>query len=311
MTPWLGAGLRPWVNRSLLEGQHPNFFGSFYYESNRTMISPTQFRFFLDSGAYSAWTRGTQIDLDEYCAFIKANIEHIEVYANLDVIAGSPGKAATVAERNEGARQSWRNFIYMQSEGLDPIPVFHVGEDWSWLDKMIDHGCDYVGLGGLVGVPASRRRSWLDAVFMRITDEAGVPKIKTHGFGMTSIPLIFRYPWHSVDSTTWINITASGSIYLPAVVDCQFVFDQIPSTVSVSTRNPNHTKGGKGANTMSSAMRAILNRWLEECGKTYEEVAADYYHRSVCNVIYFKRVSEVKASRPFARARLTRTALWG
>ena len=27
------------------------------------MLTPDQFRFFLDSGAYSAWTRGTKIDL--------------------------------------------------------------------------------------------------------------------------------------------------------------------------------------------------------------------------------------------------------
>ena len=38
------------------------------------MITPDDFVFFLDSGAYSAWTRGTAIDIDEYCAFIKANM---------------------------------------------------------------------------------------------------------------------------------------------------------------------------------------------------------------------------------------------
>ena len=42
------------------------------------MITPEQFIFFLDSGAFAAWTKGAVIDIDEYCAFIKANIEHLQ-----------------------------------------------------------------------------------------------------------------------------------------------------------------------------------------------------------------------------------------
>ena len=168
------------------------------------MISPDQFTFFLDSGAYSAWSRGTQIDLDEYIAFIKANIEVIEVYACLDCIPGVPGKNASNQERNEAAELTWKNYLYMKSEGLDPLPVYHYGEDAEFLERMLAYGCPYIGIGGLVGIPSDKRRLWLDRVFTRITDDKGMPIVKTHGFGMTSVPLIFRYPWYSVDSTTWI-----------------------------------------------------------------------------------------------------------
>lgn len=275
------------------------------------MLKPDQFIFFLDSGAYSAWSRNTVIDLDEYCAFIKANIERIEVYACLDSIPGVPGRAATQQEREQGAETTWTNYLYMRNEGLDPLPVFHYGEDWKYLQRMIDYGCDYVGIGGLVGIAGPQRRAWLDRLFTRITDDKGMPTIKTHGFGMTSVPLIFRYPWYSVDSTTWIKITANGAVYLPAMVDGQFVFDQVPSTVTVSTRNPKQSSGGKAANTMSQSMRKILDQWLKECGKTYEEVASDYYHRAVCNVIYFRKVSEAKAVHPFDKTRVTKSPLWG
>jgi hypothetical protein len=61
---------------------------------------------------------------------------------------------------------------------------------------------------------------------------------------------------------------------------------------------------------MSDAMRGILDRWLKECGKTFEEVSTDYYHRAVCNVTYFKRVSEAKAVHPFNKERITNSPLW-
>jgi len=275
------------------------------------MISPEQFTFFLDSGAYSAWSKGSTIDIDELIAFIKANIDVIEVYACLDCIPGVPGRSATSKEREEAAELTWKNYLYMKSEGLDPLPVFHYGEDFRFLERMLDYGCEYIGIGGLVGIPSDKRRAWLDRLFVRITDDAGMPTVKTHGFGMTSVPLIFRYPWYSVDSTTWIKITANGAVYLPAMVNDEFVFDRVPSTVTVSTRNPKQSAGGKAANTMSVGMRAILDRWLTECGKTYDEVASDYYHRAVCNVIYFKKVSEAKAVHPFQRDRITNTPFWG
>lgn len=274
------------------------------------MIKPSQFRFFLDSGAYSAWTRGTIIDLDEYCAFIKANIEHIDVYANLDVIPGVFGKMATEVEREVAAEQGWQNFLYMRSEGLDPIPVYHYGEHVRHLERMLDYGSDYIGIGGLVGVPGPLRMLWLDRIFEMLTNEEGHPLVKTHGFGMTSIPLIFRYPWYSVDSTTWLKITASGAVYLPAMVNDEFVFDRVPQTVTVSALNPKQKQAGKGGNTLSPVMRSILDRWLAICGKTYAEVESDYYHRAVCNVTYFRKVSETKADRPFKRGAAKRSTIW-
>lgn len=275
------------------------------------MITPDQFRFFLDSGAFSAWSRGAEIDLQEYCEFIRANIEHIDVYANLDVLPGQPGQPATAAGREAAAAASWDNFMFMRSEGLDPLPVFHIGEDRKWLDKMLAHGCGYIGLGGLVGVPSAQRQAWLDDVFDYICDEEGKPRVKTHGFGMTSVPLIFRYPWFSVDSTTWIKITANGAVYVPAVVGGEFVFDQAPTTIAVSAINPKQGADGRHANSMGPLTRSLLDRWLQECGTTYEEVSGNYYYRALVNVTFFKKVSAEKKVRVFHReGRARRGALW-
>ncbi len=274
------------------------------------MLASAQLRFFLDSGAYSAWSRKAEVDLDEYIAFIKANIDHIDVYANLDAIPGVLGGVASAAERERAAQQSWDNLMYMREHGLDPLPVFHIGEDWSWLQRMRDLGCDYIGLGGLVGQPAERRRAWLDQVFDRICDADGQPLLKTHGFGMTAIPLIFRYPWFSIDSTTWIKITANGAVYLPATQAGKFIFDEIPDVISVSDRNPGQAQAGKHGNSLQPAGRKLLDRWLEECGKTYAQVCESYYHRAVVNVRFFTLVAAEKQSRPFIRSKHRRTSLW-
>jgi hypothetical protein len=263
------------------------------------MIQPDQFRFFLDSGAFSAWTRNTEIDLDEYCAFIKANIERIDAYACLDVIPGKPGAYATTEEKCRAAEQTWQNYLYMKSEGLDPLPVFHYGEPWHFLDRMLDHGATYIGIGGLVGVQTKERRIWLDDLFSRICDAQGFPKVKTHGFGMTAMVLMFRYPWYSVDSTTWIKITANGAVYLPQLVDGEFVFDQVPSIITVSASNPKANQDLKHGDSLPPAHRAVLDRWLSFCGKSYEECKDNYFHRAVVNVTFFREVSRTKAGRPF------------
>lgn len=274
------------------------------------MLEANQLRFFLDSGAFSAWTKKTDVDLDEYITFIKLNIEFIDVYANLDVIPGELGRAATAKEKECAACDSYTNFMKMRAEGLDPLPVFHIGERWEWLEVYRDHGCDYIGLGGLVGVPSEQKRAWLDDVFDRICDAAGKPLIRTHGFGMTSIPLIFRYPWYSVDSTSWIKATANGAVLLPALRDGSFVFDEVPQVISVSDQSPNATKDGKHANTLMPAGAAALLRWLDVNAVTREQVADSYYHRAVCNVRFFVEVSKARQAHRFERPKNRRVSLW-
>ena len=252
-------------------------------------------RFFLDSGAYSAWSVGKVVDLDAYCDFITANIEHIDVYACLDVIPGKPGSEATQKERDSAAQQTWENYLYMVSKGCNPLPVYHYGEDVKWLRNMLDHEVTYIGLGGLVGKSSKMRRLWLDRVFTMLTDKDGHPIVRTHGFGMTSVPLIFRYPWYSVDSISWNKITQFGGVCLPRVDgDHEFLFDRTPEVVAVSERSPNQKLDGKHVNSLGPTTREILNKWLAFCGVTLEQVSSNYYFRARCNIMFFKMVSECR-----------------
>lgn len=137
---------------------------------------------FWDSGAFSAFSLKKPINLYTYCRFIRDH--ELKIYASLDVI-GSPEK-------------SHDNYEYMKREfNLNPIPCFHIGEEYKHLDRILD--VPYIALGGMV--MASDIESWLDKVMNYIYTRQ--PGIKIHGFGMTDANLILKYPWYSVDSSSW------------------------------------------------------------------------------------------------------------
>lgn len=299
MITWLGTADIGTFYHGPNRASHKKILGSFHDkrigDAMESVLSPHNFDTFLDSGAYSAWSRGASIDLDEYCAFIKANIEHITVYSNLDCIPGQKGKPPTAKEKEEAAARSWDNFLYMRNEGLSPLPVYHVGESTSWLHKMLDYGCDYIGLGGLVGTPAPVRRRWLDSVFSMITDQHGAPMVKTHGFGVTSMPLMFRYPWYSVDSTSWIRVAASGCIYLPHSENGSFQFNRTPSIISVSNRNAlGQRESSKNYSNLHRYQQELVLKWLDMCGVSLADCQNDYGARATVTAYFFKMVSAAK-----------------
>jgi hypothetical protein len=208
---------------------------------------------FLDSGAFSAWSQGKEINIDEYIQFIKENEDAIDVYANLDSI-GDPIK-------------TWDNQMYMESKGLHPLPVYHYGEDIKWLLRMLKKGYDYIALGGMVPISNDQLIHWLDDLFSKyLTDENGMPIIKVHGFGLTSLPLMLRYPWYSVDSTSWVITGRMGAIYIPKFKNGKWIYDENSWKINVSNRSPNIKDSGKHISTMSPMEKDILMKYIAEKG---------------------------------------------
>lgn len=145
---------------------------------------------FLDSGAYSAFTRNTVIDVVEYIEFVREFGKYCGLYAGLDVIGNAEKTALNIQK--------------MQNEGLTPMPTFHRGSDFRILKRMlIEHS--YIALGGMAGAKGKSMIPWLDNCFSIIRTKADV-----HGFAMTSCDMLYRYPFTSVDSTSWIMCGAFG-----------------------------------------------------------------------------------------------------
>lgn len=173
---------------------------SYYYLKSAKLIRDHKYyhKFFLDSGAHSAWTQGVSINLDAYIKFIKDHLDYLHVYAALDDI--------------HDWRKSVKNTEYMEAAGLKPIAVFHVGEPWELLEDMVKK-YDYIALGGNGKAPnAEALRLFMNEAWSRICDDKGVAKCKVHGFGMTRKDLMEKYPWYSVDSTSPILAAGMGRV---------------------------------------------------------------------------------------------------
>ena len=140
---------------------------------------------FIDSGAFSVFTGKAEIDLEEYTKDLFT--WGCEVYAGLDVIGN--------------AKQTKVNCDTMKEAGLNPIPTFHFGEDYSYLKHYCEE-YDYIALGGVAQLRTYPRVSaWLDNCFKIIKDYF---PIKVHGFAITGERYLKKYPFYSVDSTSWL-----------------------------------------------------------------------------------------------------------
>lgn len=180
------------------------FLESYHYihrESAVKKIRAEGVKVFLDSGAFSAFTQGIEIDIAEYCDYIHKNADIIDLASVLDAIGDPEG--------------TWRNQEEMERRGTKPLPCFHYGEPTEILDYYVSK-YPYITIGGMVPISTPQLKIWLDRIWEEhLTNADGTPKVKVHGFGLTSLPLMMRYPWYSVDSSTWVQWAANGMILIP------------------------------------------------------------------------------------------------
>ena len=74
-----------------------------------------------------------------------------------------------------------------------------------------------------------------------LTDSDGYPIIKTHAFGISSLPILNRYPWFSADSTTWGQHSWRGAIVVPRGSSGNHSYDQPLQVVPLSRRRKHHS----------------------------------------------------------------------
>lgn len=223
---------------------------------------------FLDSGAYSAYSQGVEIKIEDYIAFIKEHQQYLEVYANLDVIGD--------------AEATLQNQKIMEKEGLAPLPCFHYGEDIKYLKYYLER-YEYIALGGMVPISTPDLILWLDDIFHSyICDKnTGLPKVKIHGFGLTSFSLMKRYPWYSVDSTSWVVTGRMGAVYVPRYRQGKWIYTEDSFKVAVSTRSPSKKEAGQHIDTFSPAEKKIIFDYFAHKGyvlgkSEFKKEAEDY-----------------------------------
>jgi hypothetical protein len=210
-------------------------------------------KLFLDSGAFSAYANKTTVDIQAYINFIKEHESEIETYANLDDI-GSPIK-------------TWENQREMERQGLHPIPVYHLNEGDEYLAMAMEY--DYFAVGGLASAKGAGLAPFVDSVFRKLcTEESNyLPTHKVHGFGIATPEILIKYPWYSVDSTSWVMYGRYGIILVPYEdYEGKLMYSVPPRTVVVSSRSKGTVDDPEHYSRLTPMKKERIDRYCTERG---------------------------------------------
>ena len=244
--------------RYYLESYHYIHKGKYVEEMRRDGV-----RCFLDSGAFSAFSLGAHIDIAEYAEFIKAHQDIIIMASVLDAIGDVEG--------------TFKNQMELERRGAEVLPCFHYGEPFEMAEYYVKH-YDYMTIGGMVPIPNNKLEPWLDELWARVlTDNDGYARNKVHGFGLTTRKLMEKYPWYSVDSSSWIQIAAHGNIVLP----------ELPSAIAISARSPTTKQFGRHYNTLAPESADTVEKLLEYYGLTVADCMDTHGSRWALNAFTY------------------------
>jgi hypothetical protein len=259
----------------------------------------------LDSGAFSAWTRKTPVDIDAYISFIQEYKDQFEYYVNLDCIPGEWGRKPSRDEIEKSAQKGYENYHYMLSKGIPKerlIHVFHQHEDWKWLKKMVQE-IPYIGLSPANDSSQDSKQRWLDECMQYTTDSRGYPLVKTHGFAVTSVSLMYRYPWFSADSMSWRMCAGYGSVFVPTWnMKGEFVYDRTPLVIKFTSKGGTSQAMVRAFDYLSAHRREKVAEYIHSKGfvigssevKDGEEhiveegLCNSHRHRELMNILYFQ-----------------------
>jgi len=145
----------------------------------------------------------------------------------------------------------------------------------TWLNKVTAE-CEYFGVSPSNDMSTKAKEQWLDIVF-RTIDRVN-PKAKTHAFGVTSEYLMTRYPWYSVDSSSFSQHAAYGACIVPPIGVVRFS-DKKGDDPRHFSRLPMATKND-------------LDRILKERGFSYRQLERNHFDRVRMNIIGFRGLED-------------------
>jgi len=265
----------------------PHILESYHYVHKAQRVAEMRkdgVKVFLDSGAFSAFTQGVEIDLEAFCRYCVDNRDIVEVVSVLDGI-GDPQK-------------TYENQCAMEEAGVVPLPCFHYGEDERYLEYYLER-YPYITLGGMVPIAKPQLRLWLDRIWDRyLTDKHGRPKIKVHGFGLTSMSLMSRYPWYSVDSSSWQAYGSMGNILIPGV-----------GPIPLSDTSPSRKQRARHFTNKPQLRQEVIDSEATDRGYDIDRLQRYYFSRWAFNMRAFYEIQNTLNEKP-ATFKRTQTGLF-
>lgn len=149
---------------------------------NKNMINSL----YLDSGAYTAYEQGNDIDIDDYLAYLKRTATAWDEYFNLDSDFDNP-------EYNLSNQKYLEERLSFDLK--KPLPVIH--DKYNPFDEfkmyVEDYGHTYIGIGS----DKDTKGELLDKV------KEDYPNIKIHMFGDLNEKRLMKYNPYSADAATF------------------------------------------------------------------------------------------------------------
>lgn len=239
---------------------------------------PRTGKLFVDSGAFSAWTKGVKLDVDKYIEFLNANHDKMTIYAQVDVIPGERGRAATFEEVKDASARSWENYQYMRELLVEPdklLYAYHAGEPIWYLEQALKCKVPYIALGGLVGKTTNIKFDFLHECFDLINKIN--PDVKVHVFGITTFNILEKFNVTSADSTTHIQAGCNGNII------CDY------GTICLSDRKE---FGVSEYIQESESYKKKIEEHVNKYGFTIEDLKTSHDNRILFNVMYMREKAE-------------------
>lgn len=206
---------------------------------------------------------------DPYIDFCRKEGHRLDFYFTLDLQASSP-------------------FIYaMQKKmfklGLKPVPVYHGDDSTDYLKRYVDMGSDLIGIGGVHMLRSNLKdkRRYLDTCF----NLAEKWNFKIHGLAMTAVWQILKYPFYSIDSSSWTRTASVG---------CLMKFDLQRERVTIL-----HVSDQDSSKrlTLSTESQARLRKELEDEGWDFHKLQTDHVARHCYNAITMQKIVALADSR--------------
>lgn len=255
-----------------------------------TVSEKTPGKILIDSGAFSAWNKGKEVDFETYIQYCKDALNDSRSKnktircVNLDVIPGKKGETSNLTKSvkiedkktiDDAASRGYDNLLFFLSKGITPIHVFHQGENFKWLDMMVEK-TDYIGISPANDVGMDQKRLWIDRTFSYLARKN--IDVKTHGFAVWSPSIILNYPWTSCDAATWRLLAAYGGIFYPVGGYSNPDFSQNPLCMAVSeNRVP----------VDSIPFSKTLVKMITEDGYDFQKLQESWQERCRINIKYF------------------------
>ena len=253
---------------------------------------------FIDSGAFSAFTRGIHIDIDEYIEFINLVHDNVELYASLDVIPSSD----SIESVKSSTIETWENYLYMRERLIDKdklVVTFHYGEDYSDLKKILNYEDEYgkikyLALGGIAKMPIANRGVFIDTVY-KIIKECGRTDIKIHLCGVTDIEICKEYGGTSTDSTTWVRAAAFGEL-----------------CTSYGRLVVSETRGLSNKHLYNNpiSIQEDIIKEIESYGIPFEDLVKDTKSRELFNIMYFYKNTKDIPGANYNKVCAEKVSLW-